>query len=134
MDIQPFIRKLDHGADLTDADRGQLSEALQKTALFKAGDDVSSQGEVPRNVHVVMAGWACRYKLLEDGSRQIMAIFLPGDMCDLHVEILKKMDHGIGVLTHAEVAQIKPSTINTLTDNPRINLALSWATLAYEAR
>lgn len=131
--IDPFIRKLEYGADLTDQDRIDLRDAVLDVCTFKAGEDISSQGEVPRNVHVVLEGWGCRYKMLEDGQRQVMAIFVPGDMCDLRVQILTEMDHGIGVLTDARVAQISPARINALTDNPRINLALNWATLVDEA-
>ncbi|HBI20085.1 MULTISPECIES: Crp/Fnr family transcriptional regulator [unclassified Brevundimonas] len=130
--IDPFIRKLEHGADLTDDDRAELRAAVQDVCAFKAGEDVSPQGDVPRNVHVVLEGWGCRYKLLDGGQRQVMAIFVPGDMCDLHVQILTEMDHGIGVLTNAKVAQITPASINRLTENPRINLAFNWATLADE--
>ncbi|WP_229742419.1 Crp/Fnr family transcriptional regulator [Sphingobium sp. YBL2] len=30
----------------------------------------------------VQEGWACRYRLLSDGRRQITALYLPGDYCD----------------------------------------------------
>lgn len=35
------------------------------------------------HVHLINEGWACRYKLLPDGRRQITALFLPGDYCEL---------------------------------------------------
>lgn len=130
--IDPFTRKLEYGADLTDRDRADLRDVIRDVRSFKAGEDISPQGDVPRDVHVVLEGWGCRYKQLEDGRRQVMAIFVPGDMCDLHVQILTEMDHGIGALTDTKVAQIAPTRINALTENPRINLALNWATLADE--
>lgn len=67
--IDPFIRKLEYGADLTDQDRIDLRDAVVDVCTFKAGEDISLQGEVPRNVHVVLEGWGCRYKMLEDGQR-----------------------------------------------------------------
>ncbi len=130
--IDPFIRKLTYGADLTEQDRADLRDAVLDVCTFKAREDISPQGDVPRNVHVVLEGWGCRYKLLEEGQRQVMALFVPGDMCDLHVQILTETDHGIGVLTDATVAQISPACVKALTDNPRINLALNWATLVDE--
>ena len=131
--IDPFIRELAYGADLTEQDRADLRDAVRDVCTFKAGEDISPQGDVPRNVHVVLEGWGCRYKLLEEGQRRVMALFVPGDMCDLHVQILTETDHGIGVLTDATVAQISPACIKALTDNPRINLALNWATLVDES-
>ena len=41
------------------------------------------EGEVPSMVHLLIEGWACRYKLLPDGRRQISSLFIPGDYCDL---------------------------------------------------
>ena len=55
------------------------------------------QGDRPGDVHLVMEGFACRSKVLPDGARQIMALLLPGDFCDLHVAILGAMDHDIGL-------------------------------------
>ena len=61
-----------------------------------ASHDLIHEGDVPSNVHLVLKGIACRYKLLPDGTRAIMALLLPGDFCDLHVSILGEMDHNIG--------------------------------------
>jgi hypothetical protein len=67
---------------------------------------VIREGERPDHVHLVVEGWAARYKLLPDGARQITAFLLPGDFCDLHVTILGEMDHSITTLTRAKVAYI----------------------------
>lgn len=81
-----------------------------------------------------MEGFACRYKLLPDGRRQIMAFLVPGDFCDLHVAILGEMDHSIGTSWGCTVVDIPRSTVDDLTANhPRITRALWWATLVDEA-
>jgi hypothetical protein len=41
--------------------------------------------------------------VLPDGTRQIMAYLVPGDFCDLHVFILKAMDHCIATLSPCKV-------------------------------
>lgn len=61
-----------------------------------------------------------------------MALFVPGDICDLHVQILQEMDHGIATLTEALVVDIPPETVAKLTGNPRINRSLWWSTLVDE--
>ncbi|BBI62030.1 hypothetical protein HSBAA_33360 [Vreelandella sulfidaeris] len=38
---------------------------------------------------LIEKGWACRYKLLENGDNHIMAFLIPGDLCDVHITILK---------------------------------------------
>lgn len=40
-------------------------------------------GDRMKHIFLVVDGWAARYRLLNDGRRQITAIFLPGDLCDI---------------------------------------------------
>lgn len=128
----PFLRKLTYGADLTAEDRDLLLEVSSNCRAVPARTDLISEGEEPEDVHLVMSGYACRYKILPDGRRQIMAIFVPGDLCDLHVQILGQMDHSIGTLSEATVVDIPPSAMERLLANPRINRGLWWMTLVDE--
>jgi len=130
--MNPFIRKLEYGAALTDDDRKMLAGLGLAPQMVSARTDLISEGDKPRNVHLVLKGYACRYKLLDDGRRQIVALFVPGDLCDLHVQILGEMDHGIATLTEAEIIEIPPDGIRRLISNPRVNRALWWASLVDE--
>ncbi|WP_245337985.1 Crp/Fnr family transcriptional regulator, partial [Methylobacterium radiotolerans] len=56
-------------------------------------------------------GWACRYKQFPDGRRAIVALLLPGDLCDPFVFRRARMDHAIGALTPVTVARIAPEQI-----------------------
>lgn len=49
----------------------------------RAHQSLAREGELQHHVHLISEGWACRYKLLPDGRRQITALFLPGDYCEL---------------------------------------------------
>lgn len=126
----PLILKLEHGADLTEADRVTLRGVTARTRSVAAHQDIIKEGDRPDEVRLMMSGFACRYKVLADGRRQIMAYLVPGDFCDLHVAILGEMDHGIATLSPCEVVEIPRATIETLTrDQPRITRALWWASL-----
>jgi CRP-like cAMP-binding protein len=128
----PFIRKLQYGADLTDEDIALLNAAAAHPYPMAAKTDIISEGENPELVHLIVEGYACRYKILANGRRQIMAVFVPGDICDFHVQILGEMDHSIGTLTPASVVDIPRDTIAELIANPRINRALWWSSLVDE--
>jgi CRP-like cAMP-binding protein len=39
----------------------------------KARQDLIREGEAPDVVHLILDGFACRYKVLPDGTRSIMA-------------------------------------------------------------
>ncbi|GEO18837.1 Crp/Fnr family transcriptional regulator [Microvirga aerophila] len=132
--LNPFIMKLERGARLTDEDRQVLEEAVLRSQHVGARKDLIHEGDVPDNVHLIVKGFACRYKTVSDGQRQIMAYLVPGDLCDLHVSILGEMDHSIATLCPCEVVYLPRATIEDLTENhSRINRALWWVTLVDEA-
>ena len=128
----PFVRKLGYGAALTAQDCLTLEAVSRASRTVPGRTTLISEGDTPCNVHLIREGFACRYKLLPNGKRQIMAFFVPGDICDMHVHILGQMDHSIGTLIESEVVDLPPDTITTLTANPRINRALWWSTLVDE--
>jgi CRP-like cAMP-binding protein len=71
---------------------------------------------------------------LEDGRRQITTFLLPGDLCDVRMFILKRMDHSVSAVSHATVAQIPASDIMSLTEkHPRLARAFWWSSLVEEA-
>ena len=129
----PLTMKLEYGARLTDEDRAVLQDLTSRTRRIARHLDISPEGERPENVHLVVEGFACRYKTLTDGRRQIMAFLVPGDFCDLHVAILGEMDHSIGTGWGCTVVDIPRATVEELTArHPRITRALWWATLVDE--
>ena len=92
--MNALIRKLEQFVRLSSRDRTLLSRtSSERVRTFGPRVDINREGDKPGDVHLILSGWACRYKLLEDGRRQVVSFFLPGDMCDLNVFILKRMDH-----------------------------------------
>ena len=129
-----LLLKLKCGARLDDADCDRLQSVVSKVRRVKSHENIIREGDVPEDVHLILDGLACRYKNLRDGKRQIMALLIPGDFCDLHVAILGEMDHGIATLTACKVVDIPRATVDELIlDHPRIARSLWWATLVDEA-
>lgn len=130
----PLATKLRHFAPLSANDEKTLDQLCGDVRSYKAKEDLVSEGDKPEFVFLLREGWACRYKLMPDGNRQIMAYLIPGDLCDVHVFILKRMDHSIGLLSDAKVAAIPRDTIlKVLDQSPTLTRALWWATLTDEA-
>jgi CRP-like cAMP-binding protein len=76
---------------------------------------------------VILEGWACRYKLLPEGTRQITSFLMPGDTCDLHATVSNYMDHSIAALTTAQIALVPRSILETLIETrPAIAQAYWW--------
>ena len=129
--MSPLVRKLEQFVRLSSADRAFLTRAAtERLRKFGARVDVVREGERPKDVQLVVSGWACRYKQLEDGRRQVVSVFLPGDICDLNVFILREMDHSIGSITDVTIADLSREFFEEIsTAYPRIVTALWWESL-----
>lgn len=111
-----FIAKLQRFARLDDRDVSTLAEATAQCRPYPRLRDVIREGDRPGPVIVILEGWACRYKVLPDGSRQITAFLMPGDSCDLHAGLLAEMDHSIGTVTAASIALIQREKMQEILD------------------
>lgn len=118
----PLARKLAKFAPLSAEDSAALEAVVgRRVQRLRPRQDIIREGERPDYLNIVLDGWACRHKSLEDGRRQIFNVFLPGDLCDLHVYMLDVMDHNITALTPLTFAQVTRTEFDALADvSPRI--------------
>ncbi|MEH3147634.1 MAG: Crp/Fnr family transcriptional regulator [Methylobacterium frigidaeris] len=130
-----LISKLEQFTRLSVADKQALETvAGEKRRRIGPREDIIREGDDPAYVNLILEGWACRYKQLEDGRRQIISFFLPGDLCDTHIYVLREMDHSIGALTPVTFAEISRETLTRVTaEHSRITQALWWDTLVTAA-
>ena len=120
-----FVQKLTSLIELSTNDITALERATSRPRKYSAKQDMIREGDRPGPVFVVLDGWACRYKILPNGSRQIMAFLLPGDACDLHIGMLAEMDHSLQAITDAKVALIPGEDMaGMLDDHPAIARAM----------
>jgi CRP-like cAMP-binding protein len=126
--------KLQHFLPLPDYDKEWLNGLVLRYDEFPAHSDIIREGEIPTGVFVVIAGHACRYKILLDGSRQILDFMFPGDKTELHSLLLKATDHGIFTLGRTIIARIdRDRLIAEMFDHPCVAVALWWNALQREA-
>jgi CRP-like cAMP-binding protein len=126
--------KLEQFRRFSDEDRQLLNELTAKRQKhYGAREDVVREGEHSPDIHIILSGMACRYKILQDGRRQIMAFLVAGDPCDAEIFILKEMDHSIGTLAPSVIASIPGDAMKDLLfHRPGIALAFWWNTLQDE--
>jgi CRP-like cAMP-binding protein len=128
---EALIRKLENFVRLSSHDKEVLTAAAaERIRKIDPHEPIVHEGDKPKVIYLVLSGWACRYKHLEDGRRQIVSFFLPGDLCDLNIFILREMDHsmaGIGSVTLAEITRQSFEAI--LQGHARITQALWWDSL-----
>lgn len=129
-----FARKLAHFAPLSEADHQVLDGLTEGDKPYPADTDIITEGAKPQSVFLLKEGLAVRYRSMPNGGRQILTFLIPGDLCDVHVFLLKAMDHSIGTITPVRIARIsRESMMDLFTQRPRISAALWWSSLQEEA-
>lgn len=128
----PLVRKLSRHARVTAADAAALGKLLDlNVRLVRARTTFIELGSTQAEISVMVQGWACRYKLLPDGRRQIVAFHLPGDVCDFNALLTEAADTGTEAIGDVRVAGITKQALARLTaEHPRISQALWWESLA----
>ena len=125
-----LIRKLEQFTKLSGSDKQALQDAMGRQRVFGPRSDIISEGDDPHHVNLILEGWACRYKQLDDGRRQIVGFFVPGDLCDSHIYLLREMDHTIAALSTVKIVEISRTALDQLTtEHLRVTKALWWDTL-----
>lgn len=74
-----FVRRLVNFARLEPSDGDAICAILGRPVEFPVNGDLVVEGVPTTSNYVIERGWACSYKLLRDGRRQILGFLLPGD-------------------------------------------------------
>ena len=83
-----------------------LLNAVVRERVARSRSDVLREGEVPTAAHVLLDDHPYRCRLLKDGRRQITALLVPGDVCDLDAVMRGQADDSVGALTNCVLGEI----------------------------
>ena len=125
-------------ANLEAADRDALAHACGDIRTVSAGTDLLRQDAPTKALHILLDGWAARYKIMEEGSRFIPMLAVPGDICDLDALRFDHLDYGVTMLSAGTVAVLPRQRADALfATNPAIanafwSLALAENTILTE--
>ncbi len=126
----PLTRKLASFVDLTPGDRAALEDLASGGRRFPAQTPILHQSDIPDSAILVLEGFACRYKFLTNGRRQITAYLLPGDLFDLDLEFRVPVDCALATMTVCRLAIVPRGDYEDLMRRrPRIARALRMAKL-----
>ena len=111
-----------------------LADLQSNPLKVKRGRQLTHEGQTGHKAFVLQSGWACSYKLLPDGGRQIISFPIAGDVVGLRSVLLRTADHSFSALTDAVVNSVEGEHIMTcVTEFPRLGAALLWAASRDEA-
>lgn len=125
--MDPIIRKFSRHFDLSDDERTVLNGLTAKSNQISANTVIVSAGDPCVYTYLVQSGWCMIYKLLPDGSLQILSYAIPGDFLDLFGVVLNRSEHSIQAITDSRICPIREEQILELFRNyPRLALTICW--------
>ncbi len=133
--IGAMIRLLSGFVSLSADERTRLVDLVAHVRPEASRTELAGEGEEMDAAFVVLEGVACRYRTHVDGRRQVLAYLLPGDLCDLDLGLIGRLDYAVTTLTACLVAHIPRDALIDLHDHyPGLIRALRLAKLAQEVR
>ena len=129
-----LTRKLNRFVTLDPGERAALGQLEAEHRTVAAGAELVHEREPGQRAFILQEGWACCYKLLPDGGRQIIDVRLPGDFIGLRSVLLRTADHSAVTMTDAMVAEVPAQRmLTTFHLVPRLGAAILWAASRDEA-
>jgi CRP-like cAMP-binding protein len=90
---------------------------------FRRHEHLARQGEAADRVYFIEEGWACQYRLLADGRRQIIGLYLPGEHCEPQWALGADPTCPVIALTEVVAREIPLDAIRALPAQDRDSMA-----------
>ncbi|OQM76177.1 Crp/Fnr family transcriptional regulator [Manganibacter manganicus] len=115
--FRPFTS--DELAFISQFKKGELTVAKGSTVLI--------EGTHSAHLYTVLFGWGFRYKLLEDGRRQVLNYVMPGDMIGLQGSIMGEMEHSVEALSNLMLCVFERDELYALYRKfPSLAFDITW--------
>jgi len=132
--LSPLTQKLSSFVALANADLETLARFDRRRRSFEAGHQMMHEGQVKASAFILSRGWACAFKMLPDGERQIVDFQIPGDFLGLRSVLFRTADHSIEAVTRIEASEVLASDLlDAFAAAPRLAVAILWAASRDEA-
>jgi CRP/FNR family transcriptional regulator, anaerobic regulatory protein len=93
----------------------------------ETGASFLRQGTGSEHLYTVLRGWAFRYKMLDDGRRQILNYALPADLVGLQGSMTGEMEHSVEALTELTLCVFPRSKLWDLYSRfPTLAFDVTW--------
>lgn len=86
--LEFWVKRLALRGPLTACDRDMILDLPGVTKTYRPSQDIVQLGARATQVSLVVDGVIARFGQARSGARQLTALYIPGDMCDLHSAVL----------------------------------------------
>lgn len=121
------LRKLDHFRAFTADELAFVSQFKTGELAVDGGATILVEGAHSAHLFTVLSGWGFRYKMLDDGRRQILNYIMPGDLVGLQGSLMGEMQHSIEALSPVTLCVFERGKLNRLYSSyPDLAYDLTW--------
>ncbi len=129
----PFMRKLSAFVVFSEGEQETLVRLRRCRRTFRPEREMIHEGQKIQSAFILESGWACSFKLLPDGGRQIIDFHVPGDVVGLRNILLHRSDRSVEAVTQVVASEIPASEISKSLLSPNLASAVLWAAVREEA-
>lgn len=98
-----LIKKLSHYVELSQHDRDLLQDLEKSSTAVSAGTHLREGGQAYDDLFVLSEGWLYSFTILPDGRRQVLQVFVPGDIVGIYDTPFAHATHDLAAATDAVV-------------------------------
>lgn len=121
------LRPLSTFREFTPAELSFVSRFKRGELTVDRGATVLAEGSSSAHIYTVLNGIGFRYKLLEDGRRQILNFAMPGDLVGLQSGLIGEMQHSVEALSPMLLCVFERERLSELYhDHPGLAFDITW--------
>jgi CRP-like cAMP-binding protein len=113
--LQPFLERLTCRSVLTREEQQAILSLPTHASQVHANNDFVGLGETVDHVSLIVSGMVGRFDQNSEGSRQITAIHIPGDMANLHSVVQPQATSALQALSVATILSIPHCAVRAAT-------------------
>ena len=120
-----LVERLGYYLTLTSREAVALEQIEGPERVYRRGALVRREHDRAHEVYVINSGWLLSFVLLDDGSRQILRLHLPGDMVGLSCAAFSRATESLVALTDVRLSPVEKSSLKGLfVEHPRLGALL----------
>lgn len=132
--MKNLISRIGHYVDISGDKFNGLNNLNHRIETCRPGEDIVRVGEKVDSVFVIESGWAIRFRILDDGRRQILNFMLPGDCFDMMAMVKAKSDHAVSAVTKVVLRRISSiDFLSAMSHDASLATAFWWVGVQEES-
>ena len=132
--MDPLIKRVGQFVETDPQHFQDIANLPHRIETRLAGEELVVEGEIVDYVFVIEAGWAIRFRMLDDGRRQILNFMLPGDCFDLMSLNKARSDHSVSAASNVTLRRIRADDfLQMISHKPQLATSFWWTAIQEEA-